>query len=397
MAARRKVAGRRARVDAWVRVRDGARPAGQVVRPSARSMRALGRAVGLLPLVLFAGCAGSRVALPPNVGDASAPARAAPSAEAPAPGNGVGNEALSPILVRALASIDEASVARDLEIVAVPRQHQTHPAGLIAVAKHIEQTFAKAGLTVSRQPVRYGSYVADNVIGERVGTDPSRVVIVTAHYDAVSGTRGADDNATGVVGVLGIARALASVPTDATLRFVTFAFEEEGMIGSDAYVGSLDADARRRIVGVFNLEMIGYTDGSAGSQRYPKGIEAVAGNRKLPTKGDFLGAIVAPSDAPPIAALERARAYVPELRAEIIAIPRPMALLVPDLLRSDHGPFWLADIPAAMLGDTADFRSPHYHRPSDRPETIDRLFLARATKWGAAATAILAVSATPRP
>lgn len=360
-------------------------------------MRSRPRALPIPLLVLVAGCAGARVSLPPNIGEAGVPARSAASSERAIPPPVGAASALEPALVRAVATIDEAAVTQDLDVVAVPRQHQTHPAGLVAVAQHVERTFAKAGLVVTRQPVRYGGYVADNVIGERVGTDPSRVVIVAAHYDAVSGTRGADDNATGVVGVLGVARALAAVPTEATIRFVTFCFEEEGMVGSDHYVGSLDGEARRRIVGVFNLEMIGYTDGAPGSQRYPRGIEAVAGDRKLPTKGDFLGVIAAPTDAPPIAALERARAYVPELRAEIIAIPRPMALLVPDLLRSDHGPFWLAGIPAVMLGDTADFRSPHYHRPSDRPETIDRLFLLRGARWAAAATAILAGTTPSSP
>lgn len=361
--------------------------------PFAAPMKRASRAVIVAALLAgnLAACVGPRTPLPANVGESTPPPRTAPSNHVSAGAGSEGaNGPLSPALQRALAVIDEASVVRDLENIAVPRHHQTHPAGLVAVARYVEQTFVSAGLTVTRQRVRYGSYVADNVIAERVGSDPSRVVLVAAHYDAVSGTRGADDNATGVVGVLGAARALAALPTSATLRFVTFAFEEEGMIGSDAYVSSLDGEARGRIVGVFNLEMIGYTDGAAGSQRYPRGIEAVAGGRKLPTTGDFLGAIVAPSDAPNIAALESARAYVPGLRAEIIAIPRPMALLVPDLLRSDHGPFWLADIPAAMLGDTADFRSPHYHRPSDRPETIDRLFLTRATRWATAAAAILA-------
>lgn len=352
-------------------------------------MKPFARAL-VLPCLL-AGCLGPRTPLPANVGDSTPPpraaggssTRAAPLDEGAAPG-------LSPTLVRALATIDEGSVAKDLAIVAVPRQHASHPAGLVAVARHVDATLRSAGLTVTRQAVRYGSYVADNVIAERIGTDPARVVIIAAHYDAVSGTAGADDNASGVVAVLGAARALALVPTAATIRFVTFAFEEEGMIGSDAYLRSLDDEARRRIVGVFNLEMVGYTDRAPGSQRYPRGIEAVAGGRRLPTTGDFLGAIVAPSDAPPIAALERARAYVPGLRAEVIAVPRPMALLLPDLLRSDHGPFWLADIPAAMLNDTADYRSPHYHRPSDRPETIDRAFLVRAARWATAAAALLA-------
>ena len=50
------------------------------------------------------------------------------------------------------------------------------------------------------------------------------------------------------------------------------------------------------------------------------------------------------------------------------------------LNRSDHVPFWWAGIPAIMWTDTSEYRNPHYHLPSDLPETLDYDFLARTSR-----------------
>jgi Zn-dependent M28 family amino/carboxypeptidase len=51
----------------------------------------------------------------------------------------------------------------------------------------------------------------------------------------------------------------------------------------------------------------------------------------------------------------------------------------PDARRSDHAPFWDLGLPAVMLTDTAELRTPHYHAASDTPDRLDYDFLARAT------------------
>ncbi|HEY6330795.1 MAG TPA: M28 family peptidase, partial [Blastocatellia bacterium] len=53
---------------------------------------------------------------------------------------------------------------------------------------------------------------------------------------------------------------------------------------------------------------------------------------------------------------------------------------LPVLRRSDHAPFWSAGIPAVMWTDTAEFRNPHYHLPSDTPDTLDYGFMASVTR-----------------
>lgn len=65
------------------------------------------------------------------------------------------------------------------------------------------------------------------------------------------------------------------------------------------------------------------------------------------------------------------------------------------LLRSDNGPFWLRGLPAVMLTDGADYRNPHYHRPSDLPETLDPIYLGKAAQLVAATLAELAEVVEP--
>ena len=54
--------------------------------------------------------------------------------------------------------------------------------------------------------------------------------------------------------------------------------------------------------------------------------------------------------------------------------------MIRNLRRSAHAPFWLAGIPAVMISDTANFRNPHYHRPTDTPDTVDPGLVAKAAR-----------------
>ena len=75
---------------------------------------------------------------------------------------------------------------------------------------------------------------------------------------------------------------------------------------------------------------------------------------------------------------DAADTYVPDLKVISAVVPLN-GLIAPDLLRSDHAPFWFKGIPAIMITDTALYRYPHYHRPTDTPEKLDYDGLARVT------------------
>lgn len=212
-----------------------------------------------------------------------------------------------------------------------------------------------------------------NVIAQRPGTNPKAgKIIVAAHFDTVSGSPGADDNATGVATVLEVARLLAQRQTARTLQLVFFDQEERMALGSYAFTDKAVnlANLQAAIV----VEMVGYTCQDPGCQRQPQGLPITPPS----DRGDFLAVVGDAEHLPLLKVFEQAAQ--PQLPALLpLAVPL-RGVLTPDLLRSDHAPFWYQGIGAVMVTDTADFRNPHYHQASDLPTTLDPDFFQGAAQ-----------------
>jgi len=193
-------------------------------------------------------------------------------------------------------------------------------------------------------------------------------ILIGAHFDAVPGSPGADDNATGVAVLLELARALAIQPGRHPLRLVAFDLEEWNLAGSRHYAAVLKQQ-RQPLRLMISLEMLGYCDRSPGSQRYPAPLE-----RFYPNRGDFIGLIGNWRTIPDLRVLS-AGFRQKGVAAEWLIAPQKGQIL-PATRRSDHAPFWDQGYRALMITDTADLRNPHYHRPSDRLETLDLDFLS---------------------
>lgn len=207
-----------------------------------------------------------------------------------------------------------------------------------------------------------------NILVEFPGTDLAHeVVVVGAHIDAVPNSPGADDNASGAAALLELARVLKDEPRRRTLRLIFFNLEEVGLVGSRAYVESLDNAARARIVGMVSLEMLGYYSDAPGSQQSP--IPPIEGVWDPPTVGDTIALVGLARDRAfstrLVEAMLEAESRVKVTRADFLPVP------VPDMMRSDHAPFVAAGLAGFMLTDTANFRNPHYHTPGDTLETLD--------------------------
>ena len=115
--------------------------------------------------------------------------------------------------------------------------------------------FESYGLDVTLEPFSYSSSTYYNVVGTMLGTVyPDQVYIVGAHFDSVSNP-GADDNGSGCGLVLEAARILTQYPSDYTIRFIAFDREEQGLIGSSAYV---DAHSSDDILGMISADMVAY-------------------------------------------------------------------------------------------------------------------------------------------
>ena len=236
------------------------------------------------------------------------------------------------------------------------------------------------GYKVIREPLDLPRYPGNaNLIAEKVGrSEPNQILEIGAHYDSV-GNLGADDNGSGVIGVLEAARVFSTLETGRTVRFCLYACEEVGFLGSRHHVEQILAEPDEEVVGLINFEMIGYTDTREDSQGAPIRIPFLA---DLPRIGDFIlvsgnfssgwlgNRIEAHIDA-----------YEPQLK---YYSANRISGFFADAARSDHSPYWEADLDAIMLTDTANFRNPHYHEDSDTIDTIDFQFMARIIRAVAA-------------
>jgi hypothetical protein len=195
--------------------------------------------------------------------------------------------------------------------------------------------FTQYGLKVSLHPFLWSGNTYYNVIGERTGTvRPTQIYIVGGHYDSVN-CPGADDNASAVATLLEIARLLGSWESEATIRLISFDREEQGLIGSRAYVNDYGSDDVR---GMISLDMIAY----AGPD---------------PDKARLRGR---PSSDP--------------LKAVVAQAVRDYAGLAPTvegaLDRSDHAPFEWRGYQALWLAEYNYIeRNPHYHKITDSLDT----------------------------
>lgn len=268
-----------------------------------------------------------------------------------------------------MAKVDSEQLRHFLKQVARQRGPLGNPSGLREVAKTIEQALVEFGYSVRRDPVTFEGVSSSNLIAQR-STPSTRPFIVGAHYDAVEGSPGADDNASGVAVLLESARALADHPAVGSVCFAAFTLEEWGMVGSSRYVASLKRD-RIQPIGMVSLEMVGFTH---PSQSYPLGLAPF-----YPKEGNFIGVGANSRSRSLLTRFVRGMRRVPNLPVETITVPGGGGI-IPAIRLSDHSPFWDAGIPALLVTDTSFYRNPHYHTAEDAIETLDLPFLERVAQ-----------------
>jgi hypothetical protein len=286
--------------------------------------------------------------------------------------------------------VDPAKYTEDLNFIADIRTPGTPH--WQAVQDLCADRLAEAGYEVILQD--YGTGI--NVVGRRLGTSkPNELVVVAAHYDHIADCHGADDNASGVAAMLAIGRMLARAETDRTVIIACWDEEEDGLIGSEAFVAAVPVEDT--VVVNYNFDMIGVRSDEMNSQRVPPGFETVfpeqyAAIESRGFRGDFI-AIVASSLAHEHALGFAGATGRIALGSEVIEIPAGAenSPVFDDLRRSDHAAFWLAGIPALFITDTGEFRNDHYHcmKGPDEVADLDLDFavgVTRATVEAAAVT-----------
>lgn len=305
---------------------------------------------------------------------------------------------LQPIDIQSLVNqIDSNRLWSDLQFIQGIRHYTTGNAHINEVKDSIEARFLAANLQTHRQTFSFlGNNNAQNIVGNRAGqANETQVCIVDAHFDSVSNAPGADDNGSGVVGVLEAARILAPYNYERSLRFIGFDLEESGLVGSLKYLNQGGLQPAETISGVLNFEMIGYYTNQPNSQTVPFGFDLLYPDLYAQLQADqFRGNFlinIANTNSDPLRLLfdSCATVYIPELKIMSFAIPGN-GEIAPDMRRSDHAPFWDAGYHALMLTDGANFRNLNYHTATDNIGTINLQFLTQNVKATVATAAHLA-------
>lgn len=203
----------------------------------------------------------------------------------------------------------------------------------------LAEEYKKIGYEVELHPFGTGT----NFIAEKKGAkNPEKILVLSSHIDSV-GNKGANDNGTGTIGVLAVARELAKKDYDFTIRVLGFDREERGLLGSDAYVAALPN--KKDIIGNINFEMMGHhKKNDGGFHLIDCDKPFIWDVRRL--ESEFLSA---------------------EVKKSIETLGLDLHVVKTCTNRSDHASFWRHKIPAIVIsenffGGDAD---PCYHARCD--------------------------------
>lgn len=242
---------------------------------------------------------------------------------------------------------------------------------LRAAADYIRGKFASGGASVVDEEYEVDGRRVANIRAEIPGlTSPEKIIVVGAHYDTIEDTPGADDNASGIAGLLELYRLLSPFRFKRTIRFVAFTLEEPPYFSGENMGSMVCARCAKeredRIELMICLEMLGFA-----GRRYEQNVPFRDMAKNFPRRGDFLAVVSLPSSA--AYAYSWKQVYNRYARKNIVDIVGPSS--IPGINHSDHYSFNRHGYPAIMLTDTAFYRNKNYHTGEDTFDTINFKFL----------------------
>ncbi len=240
------------------------------------------------------------------------------------------------------------------------------------IADYIFKDFSKYADTVYYQSYKVNNQEYKNVVCA-FGSQNDKTIVVGAHYDVCGNQDGADDNASGVVGLLELAKLLNGKELKYRIEIVAYTLEEppyfrtENM-GSFRHAQSLSA-SKIDVYGMFCLEMIGYFDDRKKSQDYPlRLLSMIYGNR-----GNYITLVNKFSKGKFSRKFNRKFKQQNLIKTKKFTAPAKL----PGIDFSDHLNYWAFDFSALMITDTAFYRNKNYHQNTDTIETLDLLRMSQ--------------------
>jgi Zn-dependent M28 family amino/carboxypeptidase len=248
---------------------------------------------------------------------------------------------------------------------------------LIEAQEFLVKTLQNSGYSPQLQTYTVAGKDCSNIEAEQGGTQsPEKIIIVGAHYDSVRGSPGANDNASGVAGVLALARLLKNQSLKKTVRFLCFVNEEPPYtrtleMGSLVYAQACKK-RKEHIEAMFTLEMIGCFPSKTKQQE----IEPWFYQILSPSNKDFIAFISNFSSRSLLKNMTGLFQQQTDFPVKSLALPG----MLPGVKSSDHWSFWKQGYEAVMVTDTAWVRYPFYHTREDTPEKLDYYKIAKLLK-----------------
>lgn len=268
---------------------------------------------------------------------------------------------------------------RHVEVIAHEPHNLDRPSALARVADYIIQVLSQYGHPPERQIFEVQGQSVENIAVTVNASGPrpaERTIVVGAHYDSFGQSPGTNDNGSGTAAVIELVRLLSDLTTLRTRLILVLFVNEEPPYFQTLDMGSvrfakLLAARGEPVAAMLSLETIGFYSDRPRSQRYPKPL-----NLLFPSTASFIAFVAMPGSRGLLHSVVRAfRETTP-----FPSIGGVGPSLIPGIGWSDHWAFAEVGFPAVMVTDTALFRYPHYHLPTDTPDKIEYEKLARITK-----------------
>jgi hypothetical protein len=199
------------------------------------------------------------------------------------------------------------------------------------------------------------------------GTNNKERIIVGAHYDVCGNQSGADDNASGVAGLLELCHMLIHEKPKYRIDLVAYTLEEPPFFRTESMGSYVHAkylhDNNVPVKGMISLEMIGYFSDKKKSQDYPLGIlRMFYGNR-----GNYITVVQKFGNGKFGRRTKRLMKHQRLVKTKSFKGPKAL----PGIVFSDHLNYWKFCYRAVMITDTAFYRNKNYHEKGDTPEILD--------------------------
>lgn len=251
-------------------------------------------------------------------------------------------------------------------IVGMGHRVYSDTAVLDRVGCFIEAEFKERSPVTYKQTYQIGGFRYSNIIA-LVGDTTKPRIVIGAHYDVCGEQDGADDNGSGVVGIILALDQLKDYAGEYCLEFVAYTLEEPPLYNTE-YMGSLQhanwlKSRGTEVFGMVSLEMIGYYSDAKKSQSYPLGIlKMIYGG-----KGDYITLVRKFEKGKFTRRFTKAFRKSKYIKTKKFTGPRKLT----GIDFSDHRSYWSNGFDALMITDTSFYRNANYHKKSDTIETLD--------------------------